>query len=62
MRFVYVYLVAYFVLLLGAGLALWQAGVLGRIPGIWLALAAVVVTGLGLLLALTSTRRTVVRH
>ena len=36
------YLVGYFVLLIGAGLALWQAGVLDDIPGIWLAIGIIV--------------------
>jgi hypothetical protein len=52
------YLIGYFVLVSGAGLALWQAGVLGRIPLSWLMIAAIVVVGLGLLLAATSVRST----
>ncbi len=38
MKFLKLYLVGYFVLLVGAGLALWQAGVLDEISGIWLAI------------------------
>ncbi len=54
MRFIHLYLVGYFALLIGAGLALWQAGVVRYVSPVWLALAALVVIGLGLTLALTS--------
>ena len=60
MRFVHMYLIGYFVLILGAGLALWQAGVLGRIPAIWILISAIVVLGLGILLAVTSVRPTTI--
>jgi len=56
MRFIHLYLIGYFILVLGAGLALWQAGVLHRISGIWIAIAAVIVVGLGIILAVTSGR------
>jgi hypothetical protein len=60
MRFIHLYLVGYFVLLVGAGLALWQAGVLQRIPGIWLLISAVIAIGLGIVLAVSSVRPTTV--
>ena len=60
MRFVHIYLIGYFVLILGAGLALWQAGVLGRIPAIWILISAIIVVGLGILLAATSVRPTAI--
>jgi len=60
MRFVHIYLIGYFVLILGAGLALWQAGVLGRIPAIWILISAIIVVGLGILLAATSVRPTTI--
>ena len=60
MRFVHIYLIGYFVLILGAGLALWQAGVLGRIPAIWILIFAIIVVGLGILLAATSVRPTTI--
>ncbi len=56
MRFIHLYLIGYFVLVLGAGLALWQAGVLQRITPIWLGISALIVVGLGLVLAVTSVR------
>jgi hypothetical protein len=56
MRFLKIYLIGYFVLLLGAGLALWQAGLLRQIPGVWLAIGAIIAIGLGIMLAVASGR------
>ena len=60
MRFVHLYLLGYFLLVVGAGLGLWQAGILARISTTWLMIAAVIVVGLGILLAATSTRTTTI--
>jgi hypothetical protein len=60
MRFIHLYLIGYFVLVVGAGLALWQAGVLARIPAIWILIGSIIVIGLGLLLAVTSVRPTTI--
>lgn len=49
------YLIGYFVLLLGAGLALWQSGILRQIPLVWLAIGLVIAIGLGIVLAVSST-------
>ena len=57
MKYLKLYLVGYFVLLIGAGLALWQAGVLDDIPGIWLAIGIIVAVGFGIMLAVASTPR-----
>ena len=54
MTFVRIYLVGYFLLLFGALFALWQAGVLRQFSGTWVALAAIVAVGFGLLLAVAS--------
>ena len=59
MKYLKLYLVGYFVLLIGAGLALWQAGVLDDIPGIWLAIGVIVAVGFGIMLAVASTPRAV---
>jgi hypothetical protein len=56
MRFLKIYLIGYFVLLLGAGLALWQSGILRQIPGVWLAIGAIIAIGLGIMLAVASGR------
>ena len=62
MRFIHLYLIGYFVLVLGAGLAMWQAGVLQRISLTWLGIAAIIVIGLGILLAVTSAKPAVTRE
>ena len=59
MKFLKLYLVGYFVLLFGAGLALWKSGILDEIPGIWLAIGAVIAVGLGIMLAVSSSPRSV---
>ena len=60
MRFIHIYLIGYFILVLGAGLALWQAGVLARISTIWIVISALIVVGLGIILAVTSSRTTTI--
>ena len=62
MRFLTLYLVGYFILLLGAVLALWQSGILSEIPGVWIAIGAVIAVGLGLMLAVSSGRPAVTTH
>ena len=57
MKFLKLYLVGYFVLCVGAGLALWQAGGLDDIPAIWQAIAVIVAVGLGIILAVASSPR-----
>lgn len=56
MKFLTLYLVGYFVLLLGAVWALWQSGILDQIPGVWMGIAAVIAIGLGIMLAVVSGR------
>jgi hypothetical protein len=56
MRFLTIYLVVYFVLLIGAAWALWESGVLGEIPGVWTGLAAMIAIGFGIVLFVASGR------
>jgi hypothetical protein len=56
MKFLKLYLVGYFILLLGAGLALWESGVLRQIPGIWIGIGAIIALGFGIMLAVASGR------
>jgi hypothetical protein len=60
MRFIHLYLIGYFILIFGAALALWQAGAFHRVPAIWILISAIVVVGLGVLLAVTSVRPTTI--
>jgi hypothetical protein len=59
MRFVHIYLFGYFVLLVGAALALWQAGVLRRMPIAWILIGLVIAVGLGIMLAVASGKPTI---
>jgi hypothetical protein len=56
MKFLTLYLIGYFVLLLGAAWALWESGILGEIPGVWIGIAAIIAIGLGIMLAVASSR------
>lgn len=56
MKFLKLYLVGYFLLVLGAVWALWQSGVLDQIPGVWLGIGAVIAIGVGIMLAVASSR------
>ena len=59
MRFIHLYLIGYFILVIGAGLALWQAGVVRHVSATWLGIAGLIVVGLGIILAVTSARPTI---
>jgi hypothetical protein len=54
MRPLHIYLIVYFLLVIGAGIALWQAGVVARVSPTALVFATSIVVGLGIFLALTS--------
>lgn len=56
MKFMQLYLVGYFVLVIGAVWALWQSGILKQIPGVWIGIGAVIAVGLGIMLAVSSGR------
>jgi hypothetical protein len=60
-RFIHLYLAVYFLLVAGALFALWQAQVLQRMPGEWVALFVLVALSLGMLLAFLSWRPAPVR-
>jgi hypothetical protein len=54
MRFIHLFLVGYFILVVGLGLALWQTGVLARISPIWIGIGALIVLGIGIMVAVSS--------
>jgi hypothetical protein len=62
MRFVNIYLIGYFILVVGAALALWQAGVLARISGTWIAIGALIAIGLGIMLAVSAGKPEITRE
>jgi hypothetical protein len=59
MRFIHVFLIGYFILIVGVGLALWQAGILNRVAPIWMVIGTIVAVGLGIMLSVSSGRPTV---
>ncbi len=56
MRFIHFFLVGYFLLVLGAAIALWKAGVLAHVSGTWMAIGAIIVVGLGIMVAVSSAK------
>jgi len=59
MRFINMFLIGYFVLILGVGLALWQSGVLARIAPIWIFIAVVIAVGIGIMASVSSGKPTI---
>ena len=51
MRFIHLFLIGYFVLIVGISLALWQTGVLARVAPIWIGIGVLVAIGVGIMLA-----------
>ena len=51
MRWITLYLAAYFMLLAGAAWAIWESGILAEIPAIWIVVAALVAVSPALMLA-----------
>jgi hypothetical protein len=62
MRFIHLFLVGYFILVLGVGLALWQTGVLGHVAPIWIGVGALVAIGLGIMLSVSSGKPTITKE
>ena len=58
MRFIHLFLVGYGVLALGVTLALWQTGVLGRVPPVWIGVGVLVAIGLGIMASVSSGKPT----
>jgi Na+/citrate or Na+/malate symporter len=55
-RFLHIYLTLYFLLLAGAMVVLWDAGILGRLPAVWVGAALAVAILVGVLLGAVSRR------
>jgi len=62
MRFIHLFLIGYFLLVLGAAMALWKAGVLAHVSGTWLTIGAVIVVGLGIMVAVSSAKPAITRE
>jgi hypothetical protein len=61
-RFVNFYLVGYFLLVIGALLALWYGGVLQRVSPVWILIGLVIAVGLGLMLAISAGKPEITRE
>jgi hypothetical protein len=59
MRSIHLFLVGYFVLVLGVGIALWQVGVLSRVAPVWMVVGALVAIGVGIMMAVSSGKSTI---
>jgi uncharacterized membrane protein len=59
MRFIHLFLIGYFVLLVGVGLALWQSGILRRIDPIWIAIGVIIAVGIGIMASVASGKPTI---
>jgi len=62
MRFIHLYLVGYFIVVLGIGLALWQTGVLGYVAPIWIGVGALVAIGVGIMLSVSSGKPSITKE
>ena len=62
MRFVNIYLIGYFILLLGAVAALWYGGALRHISAGWLIIGLVIAVGLGIMLAISAGKPEITRE
>ena len=62
MRFVHMYLIGYFLLLLGAVAALWYGGALRQISAGWLLIGLVVAVGLGIMLSISAGKPEITRE
>jgi hypothetical protein len=59
MRFINVFLIGYFILIIGVGLALWQSGILSHIAPIWIFIGAIIAIGLGIMASVSSGKPTI---
>jgi hypothetical protein len=62
MRFVHVYLIGYFILVLGALAALWYGGVLRQLSPVWIVIGLVIAAGLGVMLAVSAGKPEITRE
>jgi hypothetical protein len=54
MRFINMYLVGFLVLVIGAVLALWKSGALEHVSAAWIAIGALIVIGVGVMMAVSA--------
>ena len=62
MRFVNIYLIGYFLLVIGALAALWYGGVLRQISPVWIIIGLVIAVGLGVMLSVSAGKPEITRE
>jgi hypothetical protein len=62
MRYVHLYLIGYFVLVLGALAALWYGGVLQQLSATWIVIGIVIAAGLGIMLSISAGKPEITRE
>lgn len=62
MRFINMYLIGYFVLVIGAVCALWYGGVLRHVSPVWVVIGLVIAVGLGIMLSVSSGKPEITRE
>ncbi len=62
MKFINIYLIGYFVLVIGAVAALWKSGVLDAVQPIWIGIGLIIALGLGIMLAVSSGKPEITRE
>ena len=62
MRFVNIYLIGYFIVVLGALAALWYGGVLHHISATWIVIGLMIAAGLGIMLAVSAGKPEITRE
>ena len=62
MRFINMYLVGYFILLIGAVAALWYGGVLNNVSPVWVVIGLTIAVGLGVMLSVSSGKPEITRE
>jgi hypothetical protein len=62
MKFVNMYLIGYFLLVIGALAALWQGGVLKQVSPMWIAIGLIIAVGLGVMLAISAGKPDITRE
>jgi hypothetical protein len=62
MRFVNIYLIGYFILILGALAALWYGGALRHMSAGWVIIGLVIALGLGIMLAISAGKPEITRE
>jgi hypothetical protein len=54
MRLIHMYLIGYFIVVLGALAALWYGGVLRHVSAVWILIGLVIAIGLGIMLSVSA--------